>query len=41
MTMYITLAILVIASAFFMMGKIRSDLVALSSLLLLVLFGNL
>ena len=41
MTMYITLAILVIASAFFMMGKIRSDLVALSSLLLLVLFGIL
>jgi len=39
--MYITLAILVIASAFFMMGKIRSDLVALSSLLLLVLFGIL
>ena len=30
-----------IASAFFMMGKIRSDLVALSSLLLLVLFGIL
>ena len=41
MTMYITLAILVIASAFFMVGKIRSDLVALSSLLLLVLFGIL
>ena len=41
MNMYITLAILVIASAFFMMGKIRSDLVALSSLLLLVLFGIL
>ncbi len=41
MNIYITLAILVIASAFFMMGKIRSDLVALSSLLLLVLFGIL
>ena len=41
MNMYITLTILVIASAFFMMGKIRSDLVALSSLLLLVLFGIL
>ena len=41
MNMYITLAILVIASAFFMVGKIRSDLVALSSLLLLVLFGIL
>ena len=41
MNIYITLAILVIASAFFMVGKIRSDLVALSSLLLLVLFGIL
>ena len=41
MNIYITLAILVIASAFFMVGKIRSDLVALSSILLLVLFGIL
>ena len=39
--MYITLAILVISSIFFILGKIRSDLVALSSLLLLVLFGIL
>lgn len=35
----ITIAILVIASFFFMQGKVRSDLVALCSLLALVLFG--
>lgn len=37
----ITLAILIIASIFFMRGKVRSDLVAVCSLLLLVLFGIL
>ena len=37
----ITLAILVIASIFFMRGKVRSDLVAVCSLLALVLFGIL
>ncbi len=39
--MYITLAILLISAIFFMSGKIRSDLVALCSLVLLVLFGIL
>lgn len=37
----ITLIILVIASVFFMRGKVRSDLVAVCSLLALVLFGIL
>ena len=37
----ITLAILVIASIFFMRGKVRSDLVAVCSLLALVIFGIL
>lgn len=39
--MIITLTILVIAAALFMSGKIRSDLVAISSLIVLVLFGIL
>ncbi|WP_029903700.1 SLC13 family permease [Prevotella sp. 10(H)] len=39
--MNITLAILVIASIFFMRGKVRSDLVAVCALLALVLFGIL
>lgn len=39
--MYITLAILLISAVFFMMGKVRSDLVAMCSLVLLVLFGIL
>ncbi len=36
--MYITLTILLISSLLFMSGKVRSDLVAMSALLLLVLF---
>ncbi|OJU49644.1 MAG: hypothetical protein BGN96_10760 [Bacteroidales bacterium 45-6] len=39
--LYITLAILIVASIFFMQGKVRSDLVALCALLLLMLFGIL
>lgn len=39
--MYPTLAILFISSVFFMSGKVRSDLVAMCSLVLLVLFGIL
>ena len=39
--MFITLTILVIAVIFFVNGKIRSDLVALSALILLMLFGIL
>ncbi len=39
--MYPTLAILLISSVFFMSGKVRSDLVAMCSLVLLVLFGIL
>lgn len=39
--LYITLAILFIASIFFMQGKVRSDLVAMCALLLLMLFGIL
>jgi di/tricarboxylate transporter len=39
--LYITLAILFIASVFFMLGKVRSDLVAMCALLLLMLFGIL
>lgn len=39
--MYITLAILGIASFFFMRGKVRSDLVAVCALLCLMLFGIL
>ena len=36
--MYITLGILVVATAFFVSGKVRSDLVALCALILLILF---
>jgi len=36
--MYITLAILVVATIFFISGKIRADLVALCALILLILF---
>lgn len=39
--MYITLAILLISAIFFMSGKVRSDLVALCSLVFLVIFGIL
>lgn len=39
--MYITLAILGVASFFFMRGKVRSDLVAVCALLCLMLFGIL
>ena len=39
--MFVTLAILVVAIAFFVTGKVRSDLVALCALLLLMLFGIL
>lgn len=39
--MYITIAILLGSAVFFMMGKVRSDLVAMCSLILLVLFGIL
>lgn len=39
--MYITLSILVLSAVFFMSGKVRSDLVAVCSLLLLILFGIL
>lgn len=39
--MYITLSILVIATALFVSGKIRSDLVALGALILLILFDIL
>ncbi|MBP1618162.1 MAG: family permease [Bacteroidetes bacterium] len=39
--LYITLAILFVASIFFMLGKVRSDLVAMCALLLLMLFGIL
>lgn len=38
---YITLAILAVASVFFMRGKVRSDIVALCALLALLLFGIL
>lgn len=41
MDMYITLAVLLISAVFFMMGKVRSDLVAMCSLISLVLFGIL
>ena len=36
--MYITLGILLVAAAFFMSGKVRSDLVALCALILLLVF---
>jgi di/tricarboxylate transporter len=36
--MYVTLSILIIATAFFVSGKIRSDLVALCALICLILF---
>src|SRR5215469_828053 len=39
--MYITLVILVLATVFFVIGKIRSDLVALCALILLMLFSIL
>lgn len=39
--MYITLIILLGSAIFFMLGKVRSDLVAMCSLILLVLFGIL
>lgn len=39
--MYIAIAILLGSAVFFMMGKVRSDLVAMCSLILLVLFGIL
>ena len=39
--MIITLAILVLSAVFFMMGKIRSDVVALCALVFLILFGIL
>ena len=39
--MYITLIILLASAIFFMSGKVRSDLVALCSLVLLVVFGIL
>ncbi|WP_212905962.1 SLC13 family permease [Capnocytophaga stomatis] len=39
--MYITLSILLISAVFFMSGRVRSDLVALCSLVLLVVFGIL
>ena len=39
--MYITLFILVVATIFFVSGKIRSDLVALGALILLILFDIL
>lgn len=39
--MIITLVILALSAIFFMAGKIRSDLIALCSLILLVLFGIL
>jgi di/tricarboxylate transporter len=39
--MYTTLIILFFASIFFMQGKVRSDLIALCSLLLLMIFGIL
>ncbi|GIM53814.1 SLC13 family permease [Capnocytophaga cynodegmi] len=39
--MYITIAILLVSAIFFMSGKVRSDLVALCSLVLLVVFGIL
>ncbi|KAA6300976.1 MAG: Sodium-dependent dicarboxylate transporter SdcS [Candidatus Ordinivivax streblomastigis] len=39
--MILTIAILAVSAAFFMSGKIRSDLVALCALILLLLFGIL
>ena len=36
--MWITILILAIAAAFFMSGKVRSDLVAICSLLMLLIF---
>ena len=39
--MFLTIAILIVATAFFVSGKVRSDLVALCALLLLILFGIL
>lgn len=39
--MAITISILLISALFFMMGKVRSDLVAVCSLILLILFGIL
>ncbi|MDO4229083.1 MAG: SLC13 family permease [Capnocytophaga sp.] len=39
--MYITLTILLISAIFFMSGRVRSDLVALCSLVFLVIFGIL
>ncbi|MDO4880233.1 MAG: SLC13 family permease [Capnocytophaga sp.] len=39
--MYITLTILFLSAIFFMSGKVRADLVAMCSLVLLVLFGVL
>ena len=39
--MYATLIILLVSSLFFMSGKVRSDLVAMCSLVLLVLLGIL
>ena len=37
MALYITLAVLVLAAAFFVWGKVRSDIVAMSALLILLL----
>ena len=39
--MYATLIILLVSSLLFMSGKVRSDLVAMCSLVLLVLLGIL
>ena len=39
--MLVTIIILVLSAIFFMIGKIRSDLIALCSLILLVLFDIL
>ncbi len=36
--MWITILILAVAAAFFMSGKVRSDLVAICSLLMLLIF---
>ncbi|KAA6352450.1 SLC13 family permease [termite gut metagenome] len=40
-SMILTIAILVVSAAFFMSGKVRSDLVALCALILLLIFGIL
>lgn len=39
--MYITLGVLLVASAFFVSGRVRSDLVAVCALIILLLFGIL